>query len=282
MKLLVPVVALAAMLAVCAGAAAPARATASADTPQSIARQILGHRPHGLAAVVVDRGYMRVANDANYSPFSSIDPATEKLVGFDVDYARAVARSLGLRIRFRNPAWGWVSRGLVSARYFEVSIGGLKNTAKHRRTLAFTRPYYHLAARVLVRKGGPQVTGVESLAGRSVAATSGTYLRFLARSTDADAVVFKSSADAEHAVRHGDVPMWLLSAVLARRLAAGDDRLEVTGPALFWDRCAVAVRRGEGDLIALLDHAVAALKEDGTTQALLDKWFGAGSPDIRP
>ena len=279
MKLLVPVVALVAALAVCAGAAAPARAT---DSPEAIARQILGHAPRGLAEVVVRRGFVRVATDANYPPFSSIDPSTDHPVGFDVDYAKAVARLLGLTVRFKYPAWSWVPRGLVKARYFEVSVGGLKDTWKNRRTLAFTRAYYHLAAKVLIRKGGPAVTGVESLAGRRVGATPGAYLRFLRGKTEARAVQLGAWDEGEHALRHREIAMWLTSAVLAGRIAQNDAKLAVTGPPLFWDRCAVATRKGEDDLIALMDHAVRTLKEDGTTQALIEKWFGTEDPGIRP
>lgn len=279
MKLLVPVVALVAMLAVCAGAAAPARA---ADSPGAIARQILGHAPQGLAKVVVTRGFVRVADDANYPPFSSIDPSNDHLVGFDVDYAKAVGNVLGLMVRFKNPAWSWVPRGLVKARYFEVSIGGLKNTWKNRRTLAFTHAYYHLAAKVLIRQGGPAVTGVESLAGRRVGAMSGTYLRFLQNRTGARAVQVRYGDDAQRALRRREIAMWLTSALVANRVASADDTFEVTGPALFWDRCAVATRRGEDDLIALMDHAVRTLREDGTTQALIEKWFGTEDPGIRP
>lgn len=267
------------LIAASAVAAAPARA---ADSPAAIAREILGHAPRGLAQTVVERGYVRVANDSNYRPFSSVDTDSARLVGFDVDYARAVGEILGLEVRFKNPAWSWVPRGLVSARYFEVSIGGLKNTWKNRRTLAFTRAYYHLAAKVLIRRGGPAVTGVESLAGRRVAAQSGTYLRFLERKTGARAVQYLHWQDARAALLRRDVPMWLLSAVTAGRLAREDDRLQVIGPALFWDRCAVAVRRGEDDLVELLDFAVRRLKDDGTTQALIVKWFGAGDQGIRP
>ncbi len=279
MRSRLPLVLVVVLMAASAVAAAPARA---ADTPAAIARQILGHAPRGLAQTVVGRGYVRVANDANYAPFSSLDTASERLVGFDVDYARAVGEVLGLEVRFKNPAWSWVPRGLVSARSFEVSIGGLKNTWKHRRTLAFTRAYYHLAAKVLIRRGGPVVTGVESLAGRRVAAQSGTYLRFLERKTDARVVQYLQWQDARAALLRRDVPMWLLSAVTAGRLARDDERLQVTGPALFWDRCAVAVRRGEDDLVELLDFAVRRLKDDGTTQALIVKWFGAGDQGIRP
>ena len=45
-----------------------------------IATKILGHAPTGLAATIVNRGTVIVANDANYPPQSSVDQATGKLV----------------------------------------------------------------------------------------------------------------------------------------------------------------------------------------------------------
>lgn len=259
-------------------ACAPA---ALAETPGAIARDILGHPPRGLAKTVVQRGYLRVANDSNYAPFSSMDPSTKKIVGFDVDVALAVGDVLGLPVRFRHPAWGWVPKGLVLD-WFDVSIGGMKDNARRRRTLAFTRPYYHLGAQVLIRTGGPQVTGPGSLRGRRVAATRSSYLRYLRNQTEARPVEYATYVGARSALLQRRVPMWLLSGVFARRLAADDARLELSGSPLFWDRCAIAVRKGEPDLVALLDYAVLELQMRGDIQVFIERWFGTGEQGIRP
>lgn len=106
-------------------------------------------------------------------------------------------------------------------------------------------------------------------------------MKLAERETQARPIQFGSWVDAERALRRGGIPMWLTSAVFAKDRAGSEPGLEITGPALFWDRCGVATRKGEDDLIALLDHAVRALEDDGTTQTLIDTWFGEEDPGIR-
>ena len=107
--LLIAVIALAGIVAACGSSSSSSSssgsASAAATTPMDVATKILGHAPTGLAATIVNRGSVIVANDANYPPQSSVDQATGKLVGFDVDVAKKMGELLDLTVDFKNPAW---------------------------------------------------------------------------------------------------------------------------------------------------------------------------------
>src|SRR5450756_2706386 len=102
---------------------------ASASSAVSKAEQILGHAPTGLAKAIVDKGYVVVADDANYPP-QSVLQKNGKLVGFDVDVAKKVASILGLQVKFVNPAWDSIPTGLQVGR-FDVSIGSMSVSYTH-------------------------------------------------------------------------------------------------------------------------------------------------------
>ena len=207
---------------------------------------------------------------------------TGEVAGFDVDVARGIAGILGLDVEFRHPAWDWVPRGLVRGT-FDVSIASMEITPQRKKTLDFSTPYSHLAAQVLIRKGGPRVTGPASLRGRKVGADRGsTYLTYLRDKTAAHPVVFADYSPAVRALLRREVPMYLTSGVTARQLAGRDDRLALSGKALFWDRGACAVKRGEADLIALLDYSLRKLQRDGVIRESMTRWFGVGDQGIRP
>jgi ABC-type amino acid transport substrate-binding protein len=269
----------------CAGVAAPsavARVTPTSESPLDIATRILGHAPRGLAKAIVTRGSIVVANDANYPPFSSIDPSTMEVVGFDVDVARGSAAILGVTVEFRHPQWNYVPRGLAKG-YYDVSIGSMEITPQRQKTVAFSTPYSHLAAQILIRKRGPRVTGPASLKGRRVAADRGsTCLSYLRDKTSAVPVAFADYSLAVRALLKRDVSMYLASGVVARLLAGRDDRLALSGKALFWDRCACAVKKGEPDLVELLDYSVRKLRRDGVIGESMVRWFGPGDQGIRP
>ena len=252
------------------------------ESPLEIATRILGHAPRGLAKSIVERGSIFVANNHKYPPYSSVDGSTGEVEGFDVDVARGITAILGVAVEFKHPAWDWVPRGLVRG-YFDVSIGSMQITHQRKKTVAFSTPYSHLAAQILICRGGPRVTGPASLRGRKVAPDRGsTYLTYL---RDGAAGARWRLADYSPAVRallKHDVPMYLTSGVMARLLAGRDDRLALSGRPLFWDRCACAVKNGEADLGALLDYSLRKLQRDGVIRESMTRWFGPGDKGIRP
>ena len=145
------------------------------------AAEILGREPTGLAADIVNKGEVIVANDANYAPQSSIDKATGELVGFDVDVATKMAEILGLTVKFENPAWETIPAGLNQGSY-DVSIGSMTSAIDGDKAanetlvgrwdkMDFTEPYYYTSGQLFVKTGGEQVTDpASSTASRSASA----------------------------------------------------------------------------------------------------------------
>ena len=264
-------VVIAAALATVAFTAAPAMARA--DSPRAIARQILGHAPRGLAKIIVERGSITVANDANYPPQSFIDPNTGKVRGFDVDIAKRVGRILGLRVVFKNPAWDWVPRGLRRG-LFDVSIGSMEITPAREAILGFTAPYRYAAAQVFVKKGGPQISGVGSLFGKRVGVGKDTiYQAFLEKYTQVRLRVFTTDADALEALNSGKLSFVLTDRLVGRQAIRRGRSLAPSGRALFHAKLAFALRQGQPDLRALLNYTVWRMRSSGALRDMSVKWY---------
>jgi polar amino acid transport system substrate-binding protein len=264
-------VVLAMAFAVAAFTAAPA--LARADSPRAIARQILGHAPRGLAKTIVERGSIIVANDANYPPQSFIDPNTGKLHGFDVDVAKRVGRILGLKVLFKHPAWEYVPKGLRRG-LFDVSIGSMEVTPAREAILSFTAPYYYSAAQVLVKKGGPQITGVGGLFGKRVGVGRDTsYQAFLEKYPQVHLRTFVTDADAFPALASGKLKFVLTNWATGRQAIKDGQPFAFSGKALFHDRLAFALRQGQPDLRALLNYTVGRMHRSGALRDMSMKWY---------
>jgi polar amino acid transport system substrate-binding protein len=72
--------------------------------------------PPALAAAAVAARTVTVATDATWPPMEMVD-ASKQIVGFDVDYLRAVAKEAGLNVAFKNTAWDGIFAGLAAGRY---------------------------------------------------------------------------------------------------------------------------------------------------------------------
>jgi polar amino acid transport system substrate-binding protein len=274
--LLIAVIALAGIVAACGSSSSTsssASASAAATTPIDIATKILGHAPTGLAKTIVDRGSVIVANDANYPPQSSVDQATGKLVGFDVDVANKMGQLLGLTVDFKNPAWETIPAGLQQGKY-DVSIGSMTITPERQKVLAFTDPYYYTSGQIFVKKGGPQITGVADLAGKKVGVGAATtYYDFLKKNTKAVVKTYTTDADAFPDLANGNLDFVMTAGPTGQQAILSGQPFEFSGKPLYYEDLAMALKQGEADWLAMLNYTVQTMHSDGSLTAMSKQWY---------
>jgi polar amino acid transport system substrate-binding protein len=275
--LLIAVIALAGIVAACGSSnsstSSSSSASAAATTPIDIATKILGHAPTGLAKTIVDRGSVIVANDANYPPQSSVDQATGKLVGFDVDVANKMGQLLGLTVDFKNPAWETIPAGLQQGKY-DVSIGSMTITPERQKVLAFTDPYYYTSGQIFVKKGGPQITGVADLAGKKVGVGAATtYYDFLKKNTKAIVKTYTTDADAFPDLANGNLDFVMTAGPTGQQAILSGQPFEFSGKPLYYEDLAMALKLGEADWLAMLNYTVQTMHSDGSLTAMSKQWY---------
>lgn len=235
--------------------------------------EVLGHEPAGLAAEILERGKIIVANDANYPPQSSIDEATNELVGFDVDVAKKVGELLMIDVEFVNPAWETIPAGLDTGRW-DVSIGSMTITAERQKSLDFTDPYYYTSGQVFVKKGGPQIAGVEDLAGKTVGVGAATtYYDFLKAESEAEVKTYTTDADAFPDLLNGNIDFVMTAGPTGQEAILAGKEMEFSGTPLYYEDLAFAIKKEEPDWLALLNYAVQSMHEDGSLTAMSEQWY---------
>jgi polar amino acid transport system substrate-binding protein len=256
----------------------PSPAATSAAT---IAQQVLGHAPTGLAKTIEDRGTVIVANDADYPPQSSIDKTTGKLVGFDVDVAKKMGELLGLKVEFKNPAWATIPAGLNEGRY-DVSIGSMTITAAREKVLDFTDPYYYTSGQVFVKKGGTQISGPADLAGKKVGVGEATtYYDYLKQHTKAIIKTYQTDAESFPDLRNGNLDFVMTAGPTGQQAILSGQPFEFSGKPLYYENLAFAIKKGESDWLALLNHAVRTMHQDGSLTAMSKQWYNGLDLTVR-
>jgi polar amino acid transport system substrate-binding protein len=247
------------------------------------AQTILGHAPTGLAATIVNRGTILVANDPNYAPQSYIDPKTKELVGFDVDVAVGMATMLGLKPVWKHPDWNTIPPGLQAGLY-DVSIGSMTSAIDGKQIdpiivyrlkyVAFTPAYYYTTGQIFVKKGGPQITGPGDLAGKTVGVGDGTtYYQWLKDNTKAIVKGYKTDLDAVPDLLNGNIEFWMTAGPTGQQAILQGKPVEFSGKPLYYEDLSMAVKKGETDLLALLSYTVEQMHQDGQLSAMSKKWF---------
>ena len=277
--LLVAVVAMVAFAVGCGSSTSSSSSSPSASsaavtgTPMEIATKILGHAPTGLAATIVNRGSVIVANDANYPPQSSVDQATGKLVGFDVDVANTMGKMLGLTVDFKNPAWETIPAGIQQGKY-DVSIGSMTITPARQKQMAFTDPYYYTSGQVFVKKGGTQITGVKDLFGKTVGVGAATtYYDYLKKYPQIKVKTYTTDADAFPDLANGNLDFVMTAGPTGQQAILSGQPFEFSGKPLYYEDLAFALKLGEADWLSMLNYTVQTMHKDGALTAMSKKWY---------
>ncbi|HMA51254.1 MAG TPA: cystine ABC transporter substrate-binding protein [Magnetospirillaceae bacterium] len=226
-------------------------------------------------AAIKQRGVLRVGCEGTYSPFCYQDEQGN-LVGFDVDIAKAVAVKMGLKPEFTPSKWEGILAALDSSR-FDAVFNQVTVSDERKKAYEFSQPYTYSGLQILVRKDkAKDIKGPDDLAGKKVGVLLGTnheqYLR--EHTPKADVRTYEDDAS-----RNQDLLVGRIDAILNDRLIIGavekiyGGQIVSTGGLLSETRQAAAVKKGNTELVAAIDQALAALTADGTMKAISEKWF---------
>jgi polar amino acid transport system substrate-binding protein len=201
-------------------------------------------------------------------PFVSGDPRSGHLVGFEVQIADAIARELGVRAEFVQSDWSNLVPSLERGA-FDVAMNGLEVTEAKIGRVAFTRPYYVFAERLMARRDDPSVTpDLGSLKGRRVGTLASSLAFEMLRGT-AETLPYEGTSEAYTDLVDGRSDAVLLDDIIAARYGMTRPELRVVGD-LRDGYYAIAARPTDADLAEAIDAAIAGITASGELRRILE------------
>jgi polar amino acid transport system substrate-binding protein len=205
-------------------------------------------------------------------PYVFRDPRDPtRLVGFEVEIARSLARRLGVAERFVQNDWKNLLPSLERGD-FDVAINGLEDTPALRAAALASRPYCSFTEQLVVRRGAT-ARSLTALAGKRVGTLASSQAHdLLRRWPQIAAVLYEGQEEPYFDLAQGRLDAVLLDSVIAARYGLPKPELELADPDVARGTYVLAVRRGEEDLRDALDAALAAMGREGELAAILQKW----------
>ena len=226
---------------------------------------------------IKSEGAIKVGLEGTYPPFNYQDESG-KLTGFEVEFAQALAKELGVSAEFQPTKWDGILAALESKR-LDVVINQVTISDERKQKYDFSTPYTVSGIQALTRKAdGDSIKSAQDLAGKKVGVGLGTnYEQWLKENVpQADIRTYDDDP-----TKFQDLAVGRIDVILVDRLAAFEmvektgGRLAVAGDAFSRQESGVALRKGNPELLAAIDKAIAKLKADGTLKQLSEKWFKA-------
>ena len=235
-----------------------------------------GPAPVDLLEAIQTRGTLVVATEGAWSPWTYHDES-DKLVGYDVEVATALAEKLGVKAEFVEGAWDGLFAGLDSGRY-DIVCNGVELTEERALTYDFTVPYGYIHTALAVRSDNTDITTFEDLAGKTTANSIASTYMTLAESYGAEVLGIDTLDETIQMLVAGRVDATLNADV------SFYDYLNVHPEADFKivaltdeaSQVCIPVRKGEetATLLATLDEAIEELRADGTLAEISERYFG--------
>ncbi|TGN57850.1 amino acid ABC transporter substrate-binding protein [Paracoccus liaowanqingii] len=221
---------------------------------------------------------IRVGMSGGYFPFTFT--RADQLQGFEVDFLNAVAEETGDEVEFVTMSFSGLIGSLESGR-IDTIANQITITPDREAAFAFTQPYVYDGAQVVTRAGNEgEVTGPDSLSGRTVAVNLGSnfeqLLRDLPNADEIEIRTYESNIEQDTAL--GRVDAFVMDRVSSAQVIAQSPLpLALAGAPFAEIRNALPFRNdAEGQALRdRVDAAITTLKEDGTLAEISQRWLDA-------
>ncbi|MBX3579200.1 MAG: transporter substrate-binding domain-containing protein [Rhizobiaceae bacterium] len=223
-----------------------------------------------------------VVTENAYFPLQFVDPKTQQPVGWEYDAMDALSKKLNFKVEYQNTSWDAMIQA-VSDKQYDMGMTGITIKEERKEKVDFSDPYMRSEIFMLVRGDERRFADPKAFAGDEkllVGAQAGTSPFYVAVYNVLDGneqnpriKLFETFAASVAALQAGDVDLVLTDSAGGEALVKqSGGKLKMVGEPLQAEDFGFIFPKGS-DLVAPINAGIAALKADGTFDAITKKWF---------
>ncbi|NLR74023.1 amino acid ABC transporter substrate-binding protein [Leeia aquatica] len=219
-------------------------------------------------------GVLKIGTEGTYAPFTYHLPSGE-LTGFDVEIAQAVAKKLGVKAQFVEGKWDGLIAGLDVNRY-DVVVNEVTITDARKAKYDFSQPYILSKPVLIVASNNSSIKSFADLKGKKSAHTLSSNFAKQAQSFGAEVVGTDGFEQSVALVLTGRADATINDSLsfLDFKKKKPDAQVKVVATSKDAEASGILLRKGNPELLAAINKALAELKQDGSYLKLSQKYFG--------
>lgn len=223
-----------------------------------------------------------VVTENAYPPLQFVDPKSGEAIGWEYDAMRELAERLNFTLEIENASWDAMIPAVSEGQY-DIGMTGITIRDDRREMVDFSEPYMRSEMFMLVRADEERFTDAASFAALEdglIGAQAGTTPFYTAvyEVLDGDEQnprikLLETFGAAVQALRTGDVDLVLTDGTAGQGYVdANPDTFKLVGEAMGTEDFGFIFPKGS-ELVEAFNRGIAALRDDGTLDALNTKWF---------
>lgn len=212
---------------------------------------------------------LRMITEATFPPYEFL--RGDKIVGIDVAICEAIAKELGRPLVIEDAKFDAVISS-VQAGKADIAAAGITVTEDRKKNVDFSVPYV-TSGIVIISKVGSNFTSVESVKGHKIGVQSGTTSdTFCVDTLKQEPDRFDSPAAAAAAMKAGKVELVIADIDPAKNIVKGDDTIRISSDFLSKEEFAVAIKKGQPELLATINKTITSLIKSGELDKIIERY----------
>lgn len=223
---------------------------------------------------------LTLATSADFPPYEYVadDGSFE---GIDIEVANELAKKLGLDFEVVNMDFNSVVTSVSTGKY-DMGMAGLTVTPERLKSVDFTDSYATGIQAVIVKEDSP-ITSVDDLyaegaqykVGAQITTTGAIFFGddIADGKTTCTLQEFKTGADAVLALSSGKIDCIIIDKEPAKNFIKVNEGLKLLDTDYVSEDYSICVKKGNTELLDKLNTALKELQEDGTIDAIIEKYI---------
>ena len=260
-------------LAACGGSASTETVSSEAASSEAVSTEEAASAD-AAAVTTVNAGKLTMSTNAAFPPYEMTTDSGE-LEGIDIDVAAAVAEKLGLELQVDDMDF---DAALLAAQNgkSDMVMAGVTVTDERLKVMDFSDTYAGGIQAIIVAEGSDIATA-DDLSGKAIGTQRGTtgYLYCTDDFGEENVIAYDDGLTAVQALNNGQVDAVVIDNAPAQEFVAANPGLKILDTAYAQEDYAIGVAKGNTQLLDAINGALEELQDDGTLQAIVDKYITA-------
>lgn len=213
-----------------------------------------------------------MATNAEFPPYEFYQG--QDVVGIDVEILSAVAENMGKELQVEDMAFDSIIPAILSGKA-DVGAAGMTVTEDRKESVDFTDTYVKASQVIMIKADNTDIAGPDDVEGKTIGVQLGTTGDIYASDVTETVERYNKGFEAVQALSQGKIDAVIIDDQVAKALAADNENVKVLDVPFTEEEYAIAVKKGNTELVEQINAALAELKESGKLQEIVDKYISA-------
>lgn len=226
----------------------------------------------GLSGCMGGKKTLVMATNAEFPPYEYYED--DKMVGIDVDFAKAIAADMGYKLEIIDMDFGSIIPSIQSGKA-DIAVAAISVTEEKLQQIDFSDPYETASQLIIVPKDS-EISSVADLKGKLIGVENFTTgMIYASDIEDATLESFANGAQAIDSLKAGEIDAVVIDGEPAKVYTERDNELRIIDEPLTEEEYAIGVAKNNTILLKKINKSIENLKASGKFDEIRAKYIKA-------